>query len=525
MKSTIKPNRNDIQPIAGLLRWVAALAMLVGVLPMQGRAGVAAVSASVESFENDGARLMPNPTGALGAPSVSTTIYSLVADIPAGKIYVGGDMRGVSDASTSIQRRNLARLNSDGTVDASFVVTTADQVRVMVMVGNDLYVGGDFSDGGSEDSRDSAGAFRSDQALRLDRSTGLIDRTWVPSSLSNVYSMVYVTGTSNYMLVGMSGSGYLKALSVITGSTYATIPDFDDVVRALVWDGNYLYVGGEEFGTNGKPDYLRRYTFNGTTFTYDSAWQPVASNPGMFDDWVRAMVIHDGYLYVAGAFDNPGGGGNQEALVRIPLTSTTGVVDPDWIPGIESNIYALAVSGNLLYTGGNDTDYHGALRYVLGAGTPVRDVHFNPAHSFAQTTGSPAAAAGDDYEDIYAILPLTTTVLYGGDFATLNGVSRPGGLAMVNSAASTVPDAPTMNAPTGSGRGPYTFSGTAQQGVRLTLYAGEAVVSSTVVGAGGAWSFTTSGNLAVGEHVFVARAQPVYEVGLPTLLPTADSAL
>ncbi len=502
-----------------LLTWTTVLAVLAGVLPLQ--PGMAGIASNGGSFANDGAQLLANPTG---ARYVSATINSLVSDIPAGKIYVGGDFLGISDASTSVDRENFVRLLSDGTIDASFAVTTGDTVRTMMKVDGDLYVGGDFSSDGTEDSWDGSGAFRSSRLLRINRTTGAINRAWVPSSLSNVYSMAYVTGTTNYLFAGMSGSGYLKALNVITGSTYVTISDYDDTVRALAWDGNYLYVGGEQFGTNGKPDYLRRYTFDGATFTYDTVWQPTVANSGLFDDWVRAMLIHDGYLYVAGDWNDPGGNGEQEALVRIPLTSTTGVIDPDWIPGIESNIYALAVSGNLLYTGGNDNDYHGALRYVLGSGTPVRDVDFNPAFSFAQTTGIPAAPSSDDYKDVNAILPLTTTVLYGGDFATVNGVLRPGGLAMVSSSASTVPNAPTMSAPSGSGSGPYTFSGTAQEGVRVWLYDGESVVSSTVVPAGGAWSFTTSGNLAVGEHVFVARTQPVYEIGLPTLLPTAESA-
>ena len=500
-----------------LLTWTTVLAVLAGVLPLQ--PGMAGIASNGGSFANDGARLLANPTG---ARYVTASVNSLVADIPRGKIYVGGDLSGVSDASTLINRMNLARLNSDGTVDASFVVTTADEVRTMLPVDDFLYVGGDFSDGGSEDSRDSGGAFRSDQALRLNRSTGLIDRAWVPSSLSNVYSMAYVTGTTNYLVAGMSGSGYLKALNVITGSTYVTISDYDDTVRALLWDGNYLYVGGEQFGTNGKPDYLRRYTFDGATFTYDTVWQPTVANSGLFDNWVRAMLIHDGYLYVAGEFNDVAGMDDYDYLVRIPLTDTTGAIDRGWKSGMMDSTYALASGGGLLYSGGEKDERYVAGRYRFVDGMPIRDEAWMPVPSFVQTTGTPLAPSSDDYADVFAMLPLTDTVLIGGDFASMNGVQR-NGLAMVDSDGTVVPDAPTITAPTGSGRGPYTFSGTAQDGVRVTLYDGSAIVSSTIV-VGGVWSFTTGNKLAVGEHVFTARASAPYSVGLPTLLPGADAA-
>ena len=88
----------------------------------------------------------------------------------------------------------------------------------------------------------------------------------------------------------MSGSGYVRAFDEDNASDVVSFTNFDATARALIADDATLYVGGGPFGTGGLPDRLRRYTYDGSsTFTFDTAWLPVDTNSGIFEDHVRAQ--------------------------------------------------------------------------------------------------------------------------------------------------------------------------------------------------------------------------------------------
>jgi hypothetical protein len=126
------------------------------------------------------------------------------------------------------------------------------------------------------------------------------------------------------------------------------------------------------------------------------------------------------------------------------------------------------------------------------------------------------------YKDVYAIAVASDRVFLGGEFASINGVARTYGLAAVNKTGISV-SAPVLTTPTGSERGPYTFSGTVAPGVAVILYDGPAVAGKTVAAGDGAWSISTSSQLAIGTHNFTAVTAPVFQAGMPSKNESAAS--
>jgi hypothetical protein len=71
----------------------------------------------------------------------------------------------------------------------------------------------------------------------------------------------------------------------------------------------------------------------------------------------------------------------------------------------------------------------------------------------------------------------------------------------------TAPAAPVFTTASGTvGTATPTLTGTAEAGSMVTLFDSSTLLGTTIVGAGGAWSFTPSAPLANGPHYFVATA-------------------
>lgn len=87
-------------------------------------------------------------------------------------------------------------------------------------------------------------------------------------------------------------------------------------------------------------------------------------NTGQLTNWnpnvdgaVHMMLLHNGYLYVGGEFNNVNVGQVSQA-VRNHLAAfdkTTGIVESTWDPDMNDYVFALAIDGNTLYAGGDFT--------------------------------------------------------------------------------------------------------------------------------------------------------------------------
>jgi hypothetical protein len=159
-----------------------------------------------------------------------------------------------------------------------------------------------------------------------------------------VYALA-VAGSDLYVggIFTSAGSTSAFCLAKWNGSTWSTLgAGVDNAVVALAVSGTNLYVGGS-FSMAGETSAIGIAKWNGST------WSPLGAG---VNDVVWALTIMGTDLYAGGYFTTAGGStvnhvarwdGNAWSPLQNPL---------DWVPGVNGNVYALAVSGTDLYVGG-----------------------------------------------------------------------------------------------------------------------------------------------------------------------------
>ena len=206
-----------------------------------------------------------NPDGSLDTsfnPGVSGGSVSALAVQPDGKILVGGEFTGLGGGTGTTPRRNIGRLNPDGSVDSSFDPGANDVVReIALQADGKIVVGGSFTMLGG-------GGSGTTSRLRIGRlsATGSLDTGFDPGANHDVQALVAAPdGTillgGNFRMVG-GGSGtttrnFIARLdaggSVDTGfdpgansSIYSLAVQADGNVLV---GGNFTMLGGGGTGT------------------------------------------------------------------------------------------------------------------------------------------------------------------------------------------------------------------------------------------------------------------------------------
>ena len=325
---------------------------------------------------------------ALSAPNLllqAAGSVSAIARQADGKIIVGGSFNYVN----GVLRNNIARLNADGSLDASWNPDADRAVSALAIDGDgNVYVGGSFStiggltryalaklDGASGAAAGSWNPFVGGQvhALALDNASlfagGMFissdsqDNTisnlikvdvasgqvspWNPQVDGSVYALA-LDGTTNLVVggdfshMGPTARKHLAKVSVTTASAMAWSPDPDgNSVRALAWDGSgNLFVGGDFTHINGQArDYLAQADSAGVI----TAWNAQA-------DASVAALLPDGLgnLYVGGFFTHIGGQARKH-LAKLDASASA----LPWAADADGGVEALALDGSSnLYVGG-----------------------------------------------------------------------------------------------------------------------------------------------------------------------------
>ena len=229
---------------------------------------------------------------------------------PDGRMIVGGVFSSIS----GVPRNNLARLNPDGLVDATWNPNVSGfSVDALALDGTELFVGGDFTRIGGE--------FRNGMAKLSTINNGAADPVWNPN-VSGLVRAIAVSGTNVFI------GGY-----------------FD-------------YVGGvARYG-------LAKLSRNGTGAA-DVLWNADLS----YFAEAKTLVIAGGQLYVGGSFTSVRGE-ERSHLARLALGGG-GVVDGSWIPNPDGEVTALAASGYELFVGGSfstiaDESRAGMAKFQIG---------------------------------------------------------------------------------------------------------------------------------------------------------------
>ena len=288
------------------------------------------------AIRNNLARL--NPDGSVDAtfdPNANGPIRALVLQ-PDGRIVIGGDFTALqpNGAATTTTRNRVARLNANGTLDLTFNPNisggTLPQVNALALQPNGkLVVGGRFTTvqpGTTAAARNHVARFNAD---------GSLDTAYNPNPNSLVLALV----------------------SQLEASNFAGTP------RAAVGDGKIVIAGGftslQPSGTGvvTTRNRIARLNANGTV---DSEFDPNANNA------VAALAVQrDGKIILGGSFSTlqPPGNENSATRNRLARLNANGTLDSEFYPNFGGNVVAIALAPD------GDVMVGGQFTSVWGRGT------------------------------------------------------------------------------------------------------------------------------------------------------------
>ncbi|MHA3702393.1 hypothetical protein ACXR2U_09405 [Jatrophihabitans sp. YIM 134969] len=326
-------------------------------------------------------------------------------------VYVGGSFTQVRAAgSSTVVARNylFAYDRTSGAISSVFTPNINGLVNSLAVVGNTLYVGGNFT---------TADGVARRAVAALDGTTGRLVTTFNAAMDYNVRSIavsgswLYLGGAFHY--VGARSHALLARVNLTTGAVDQGFQINADVPRynspyvstiAVSPDGKWLVFGGNFTQVNGQARWqIGLADVSGPTAVL-SSWQTdgyVAncySSPNAFDTYLMDVAFDEAssYFVVAAA----GGRGNGstdycDSTTRWDPTATGGGQAPTWIDwtGTDS-VTAVVVSRGVVYnaghfrwqnnSNGNDAPGGGAIdRYGLAALDPANGmpVAWNPSRS------------------------------------------------------------------------------------------------------------------------------------------------
>lgn len=314
--------------------------------------------------------LSTHPLNASGILPSGSTVNTLAAS--GSSLFIGGTF-GAFRGDSTIQ--GLAKINlADGLADTTFHSTQnldpntgGTTVNALLLVGSDLYAGGDFS------------SYRNDpkvvQIAKLDATSGVPDpnfHSYQPNEISGaVYAIAYDHG---WIYIGGDFESYrddpnvykLARLSEDSGTQDGTgfnsQPRMDVVgsVRALQVVGGDLFVGGEFPAYQNDPRGNRLIKVAKDNGTLDTTFNGIVD--GGPDLMVRTILHEGGRLLVGGDFNSYRG---IPAPFLAKINNTTGLIDSNFTQAAGPNapVRALALHPSLgLYVGGDFTQYRNSAR-------------------------------------------------------------------------------------------------------------------------------------------------------------------
>ncbi len=322
-----------------------------------------------------------------------------------GKVLIGGSFTTVNGVS----RTYVARLNTDGSVDAGFVPATlnGNVYALVVQPDGKIVIGGAFT---------TAGGLSRSKIARL-TSAGAVDATFNPGSGANwdVYTLA-LQSSDNSILAGGSfttvngvAHNYLVRLnsSGTVDNTYTPTMGAYVYAIAVQSDGKHVIGGDNTLVTGASPRYYcARLNSNGTVDT------TLTATP---NGHVLAIAIQsDAKIVLGGAFSTIDGT-SRSAIARL---TSGGTLDTSFDPGTGFNgtVFALALqpSGGGIIAGGYFTTYNGLVRNRIAQVTT----------GGALETCFDAGLGPDSTVWAMALDPSAATLAIGGAFIQVNGTSR-----------------------------------------------------------------------------------------------------
>jgi uncharacterized delta-60 repeat protein len=281
-------------------------------------------------------------------PGANSSVNSLVLQ-PDGKIIVGGNFTRVAGQACT----NLARLNADGTLDTSFSSYASGLVScALLQPDGRIVIGGSFTNIGGQPCN---------RIARVNND-GTLDTNFNASASSLVYTMalqadgkILVGGNfTNLDGAAVARIGRLNSDGTLDGSFNSSA---NAVVMCLALQAdNMILAGGPFTNLAGVPRRcIGRLNSDGSI---DPSFNPNASNT------VTAITVQANGKILIGGFFTALAGGSRNHIARL---NTGGTLDGTFNPGANADVYTISLhpDGKIL-VGGAFTNLAGGLRNYIG---------------------------------------------------------------------------------------------------------------------------------------------------------------
>jgi uncharacterized delta-60 repeat protein len=439
----------------------------------------------IARLEPDGRLDQTLDLGIVGGGDVRATAVQ-----PDGKILIGGDFITV----LGVTRNNIARLNTDGTLDMAFDPNANNTVYAIA-----LQADGKILAVGSFAGANSIGGQMRNHIARLDATTGLAD-SFDPNADNDLLSIAVqpdgkILAGGVFTTIGGQPRNHIARLDATTGAADLTFdPNASDLIDSIAVQadgkilagGNFITIGGQPRNFIGRLDV--------TTGLADSF------NPNANSQVFSILVQADGEILAGGVFSIIGG---QPRNFIARLDATTGAAD-SFDPNANNGVDSIAVQtdGKILAGG----SFHGA--NSIGGQTRNFIARLDATTGAADPTFNPNA---NNTVGAIAVLP-DGKVLAGGSFTGANSI---GGQTRNLFARLTNDTAALQNLGMTQTTITWTRGGSSPQFTRVTFeYSTDNVGYSSLgsgTAAGNNWTLTGL-NLSTGKNIYI-RARGYYRGG------------
>ena len=287
-------------------------------------------------------------------PNVNSTVNALALDATNGAVYATGAFTTVG----GLTRNRLAAVWTSTGQPADWNPSANSTGRTLVLDSGEVVAGGDFTTIGPGE-RGGWARFGLAPAVQSPSYLTAV-RAVTGATAANVYATAVIGNTlyvgGDFTSVGTVPRRRLAAFDLTTNTLTSWNPSVDNLVRTITVDAasNLVYAGGDFVVVN--------YT---TTRNRVAAFPTVTGTATSFDpnsnNTVRALALDAtrGLLYAGGDFTTVNGG---TARNRIVALSTSTATASTWDPNSASSVFALAIdaSNNVVYAGGSFTTVNGA---------------------------------------------------------------------------------------------------------------------------------------------------------------------
>jgi uncharacterized delta-60 repeat protein len=319
-------------------------------------------------------------------PNTDKTVLSLAVQ-PNGQIVVGGGFSTMqpNGASTPTTRNCLARVNSDGTLDTSFDPEPNGSVMtILILPNNQIIIGGEFV---TVQPNATTSAVQCDFLARLN-TDGSVDGSYLINPLQSVSAValqpdgkLLIGGTFSQVFpvnnLSATASPYIARINTDGSVDTSFLPNPNQAVNAIAVqpDGNVVFGG---YFTTVQPEDTSAPTLRNHIARVNSFGVPDSTlDPDQTGTVFVTSVLSNGQILVGGTFLSIGGA-TQNFFARL---NANGSLDTTFQVTVNGPVQSIAVQSNgQIIIGGSFSSVDGIGRGNIARVNPDGTVDgvFNP---------------------------------------------------------------------------------------------------------------------------------------------------